>query len=485
VTVTYLGLFGDDAIYLLVGYALLAGLGVARLRPGDLRLAGLAYLAGWALMGTLLSLVLMAGIPLEIPTVIVTGAVAAGVCASVARLRPNAVAPVEPRSFSPVPFAVAVVAGVVIAIGAVAAIVTAFTSLWVPDFDLLVAWLPRAKIIWALHGFAPSQWSSFLDPWYPPLAPVMYGTTFTFVGGFHPSLLPIQQAILGVAFVLAVLALLDRVAPRWVSLPSLALLMTTPWFWWRMQSLLPDATLAYLIAAAAVVALLWLWEPHAAWLVLGIVFLAAATLTKLEGSVFAALLAIVATGAAVVLRGRRGLAALLLFLGPAATIPWRLWLDTHSVAATNPDLNQPSLLNPSFLVDRSGDFAHAMYLILRSPWRSYYRTTEAILVLGLLVVLAVARRIPVIAAAALLWLGLVVLALATTYATSRLNTSAYFAVSGSRVGGLVVVAAAAMTPLLLGLALRAPRRRRRGAVEAAARSGPVDTVSASALSSRR
>ena len=465
---TYLGLFGLDAVNLLAGFALLYATGVARLRLLDLRLVGLAYLGGFALMGTLLSLVAMAGIPLGIPTVVVTGGVVAAVCVAVARVRPNELAQVALRAWSPPAFAAATAGGVVIAIGAVAALVTAFTSFWTPDFDLLVAWLPRAKIVWALHGLAPSQWSNFLDPWYPPLVPVMFGTTFEFVGGFHPSLLPIQQAILGIAFVLAMLVLLDRVAPRWISVPSLALLITTPWFWWRMQSLLPDSTLAYLISAAAVVTLIWLWEPNRAWLVLGVIFLAAATLTKLEGSVFAALLAVVATGAAVILRRRRGLAALVLLLGPAATVPWRLWLDAHSVAATNPDLNQPSLLNPSFLVSRSGDFAHAMYLILHSPWRSYYRTTEAILVIGLLVVLVAARRVPVIAAAALLWLGLVVLALATTYATSRLNTDAYFAVSGSRVGGLVVVAAATMTPLLLGLAMRAPARVRQRAQNARA-----------------
>jgi hypothetical protein len=458
---TYLGLFGLDAIYLAVGYGLLYGLGLVRPRARDLGLVGLAFLAGWALMGVLLSLALMVGIPLSVATVVVCAALVITGCVVAARLRAAPVSPVAPRAWNAPAFAAAAIAAAVIVIVAAAAIITAFTSLWNPDFDLLTAWLPRARIVYSLHGLAPSQWSTFLDPWYPPLVPVQFGTTFVFVGGFHPSLLPIQQAILGVAFVVAALGLLDRVAPRWISFPSFALLITTPWFWWRMQSLLPDATLSYLLAAAAVVTLIWLWEPHRVWLVLGVVFLAAATLTKLEGSVFAGLLALVAIAAAFALRRRRGLPALLFLIGPAMTIPWRLYLDTHGVSATNPDLNQPSLLNPSFLVNRSGDFAHAMYLILRSPWRSYYRTTEAILVVGLVVVLLVARRIPVLAIAAIGWLGLVVLALATTYATSALDTTAYFAVSGSRVGGNVVVSAAALTPLLLGLALKTPARVRR------------------------
>jgi hypothetical protein len=461
VTGTYLGLFGLDAVYLAVGYALLHAIGLARLRVRDLQLVGLAYLAGWALMGVVLSLMLMAGIPLRIATVLASGGVVVAVCAAIARLGEAEVRPLAPRTWNAHAFAVSAVGAVVIAVGAVAALITSFTSLWSADYDLLVAWLPRARILYTLHGFTPSQWSTFLDPWYPPLVPVMDGTSFTFVGGFHPSLLPIQEAILGVAFVLSAAVLLDRVAPRWISLPSLALLVTTPWFWWRMQSLLPDATLSYLLAAAALVTLLWLWEPATAWLVLGVVFLAAATLSKLEGSVFAGLLAVVAIVAAFVLRGRRGMPALLFLLGPAATLPWRVWLDTHSVAATNADLNQASLLNPSFLASRSGDFFHAMSLILHGPWRPGYRTTEAILVIGLLVVCLVARRIPVLAAAAVAWLCLVVLALATTYATSKLNTTQYFGVSGSRVGGNVVVAAGTLVPLLLGLALKTPARSRR------------------------
>ena len=47
----------------------------------------------------------------------------------------------------------------------------------------------------------------------------MYAINFEFVGGFHPALLPFQQTVLGIAFILAVLGLLDRFTPRWISLP--------------------------------------------------------------------------------------------------------------------------------------------------------------------------------------------------------------------------------------------------------------------------
>ena len=114
-----------------------------------------------------------------------------------------------------------VIGGATIAIAAAAALVTAVKSEWDPNLDLLTAWLPRAEILYYLHAIDPSKWSSFLDPWYPPLVPALYATTFEFAGGFHPSLLSLQQALLGVAFVLAALAILDRVAPALDHVPVL------------------------------------------------------------------------------------------------------------------------------------------------------------------------------------------------------------------------------------------------------------------------
>ena len=58
------------------------------------------------------------------------------------------------------------------------------------------------------------------------------------------------------------IALLDRYVPRWLTLPAVALLATTPWFWWRLESPYPTRRVAYLITAAAVVCVIWLYEPR-------------------------------------------------------------------------------------------------------------------------------------------------------------------------------------------------------------------------------
>ena len=148
----------------------------------------------------------------------------------------------------------------------------------------------------------------------------MYATTFAFAGGFHPSLLSIQQVFLGVAFILSVGAVLDRFAPRWITFSSLALLVTAPWFWWRLTSLLPDQTLAYMLAAAGLTSLLWLYERRAAWLApRASSFSRATTLVKLEGLAFAGILAVVVVASGFVVHRRRAWPALVLLLGPLAS----------------------------------------------------------------------------------------------------------------------------------------------------------------------
>jgi hypothetical protein len=447
-----LGLLANDVIVLGVGYAFVFALGFVRSGAAALKLIGLSYLAGWALLGTVLSLALMAGIPLDLPAVVIVAGIVAAVCVVAGRrARPVPDAPPRPRQ-GRLATAAMLVAAAVLAVASLAAIVTGIKSEWDPNLDLLTAWLPRSGIIFYLHHIDPGRWSTFLDPWYPPLVPTMYATTFEFAGGFHPSLLMFQQALLGVSFVLALLAVLDRVAPRWVTFPTLALLVTAPWFWWRLTSLLPDQTLAYMISMAGVTALLWLHERRGAWLGLATVFLCAATLVKLEGLAFAVVLAASVIAAGFAVHGRRGLPGLVLLIGPLAAVPWRIWLDTHAVAATNSQLNTSDLLDPSFLIHRIHRLTYGIDFMLDAPWGSDHRTA-AIIVIAILVAVLTAREIPALTITVAVWLVLSFLALATSYWTSAIDLQFYVGTSASRVGAVIIVSAAAVTPLLFGLAM--------------------------------
>jgi hypothetical protein len=453
-----LGLLDENLLLLLLGHAVLHGLGLARRPREHLRLVGLAYLTGWALLGVALSLALMAGIPAGLTTSIVLVAVLVVVSALVTTRVPAPVEEPVVRRRSPVAAAAAGLAGAIVVVEGIAALVLPLKNDWDPFLDLLTAWLPRAQTIYYSHSLDAPVWNSFVTPWYPPLIPAAYAQTSFFVGGFHPSVLAFQQTILGLAFVVAVAGVLDRYAPRWLTFPSLALLLSTPWFWWRLSSLLPDQPVAYLLVLAAIGCVIWLRDGRVAWLALAAVFLAAATLTKLEGGIFGGLLVLAVVVAGFASRRRAALPALALLLGPAAILPWRLWLSRNALATSTPDYNVPNLLDPGFLLDRVHRFTYAIRYLLDAPFGHFGPEIQTALLVCLALAAAAAAvfRIPGIVLTVSAWLVLSFLALAVIYWTSRVDLHFYVSTSASRVGTTLIIAGAVLTPLLLGLALRRP-----------------------------
>ena len=355
-----LGLAVLDALLPIVGASFLALFGVADSLGAGVRLLGLAYLTGWALLGVVMSLLLMAGLSLSVASIAVVAAVLFLVCAVWARRRPVALLGRPRIPSSRVDVWVSRIGAVVLCVGGAAAVVVAIRGEWNPahDFDALFFYLPRADSISTTHGLHAALWRQFPHPEYPPLFPVTTAAIFVFAG-FHPSLQPFQQTLLGLAFLLGMLGMLDRVAPRRFSVPSLTLLATTPWFWGSLQSLLPDQTVAYLIAAAALACALWLLEPHPAWLALGTLFLAAGTLTKLEGMLSAVTLAAVVVVTSLLHFGRRGAPAALLLLGPATIVFWRIWLHANGLRGTSSVYTLSDAVDPTYLDHRVARLRYA------------------------------------------------------------------------------------------------------------------------------
>jgi hypothetical protein len=187
--------------------------------------------------------------------------------------------------------------------------------------------------------------------------------------------------------------------------------------------------------------------------VVATVFLAAASLTKIEGVLFGAILVASVLVAGVAVHRRGALAGAVLLLGPAATIPWRLWLTRHRVPTSTPDYNAPNVLDAHFLSARFDRLTYALGFMLRGPFGTE-RMTAVLVCAAVAVAVVAARLLPAIVAAVGAWLVLCFLALAAIYWTSRVDIHFYVATSASRVGTTLIVAGAVLAPLLLGLALR-------------------------------
>jgi hypothetical protein len=446
------GLLANALVVLVIGYAALYGLGFARPRPGALWLVGLAYLVGWSLLGSVLSLGLILGLDARVRTVVVVTALC--VIAGILLGRRTAGPAPSPRASErhPLALAAAGLGAAILLVACASALALSVKGAGYAEYiDNVTFWIPKAESIFYSRGLDPVALARLIHPEYPPLVPAMNAATFHFVGGFHPSLLPFQMTLLGIAFVLAVPALLDRYAPRWITLPTLALLVTTPWFWWRFQSPLADQPVAYTVATAALCCLIWLVEQRHAWLALAVVLLAAASLTKLEGSMLSLLMLVVVLAAGLVLHGRAGWRAAWLALAPAALLPWHFWLTHHGLPASAEDYDASDLLRPGLLADRIHRLDAAIRWMLESPF--HQPQTAVLVVVTTLVLVVVAIRAPALTATAVAWFLLASAGLASVYWIGRLEIDFYLGTSMSRVGTSIIITAACVMPLLLGRAL--------------------------------
>lgn len=456
-TRVYLGLLANNLLILGVGFALLYALGFARLRRSEWRLLALAYLLGWALLGSVLTFLLIAGLDPRVVTFVLVSAAIVVASVFIGRRVPKTeIVAIRGRGH-PLAALTALAGAVLLSIASVSALIVSIRGTWPSEWDVWGFWLSKAKTIYYFNGLDTGLggYGAQSHPEYPPLVPTMNAATSHFVGAFHPTLLNFQVVLLGIAFLGALPALLDRFVPRWLSFPLLALLAVSPGFWWRMQSMMADQTLAYLIAAAAVACVIWLREPRGAWLGVALVLLTGATLTKLEGATLGLLLVAVVVGAAFVLHRRAGRPALLLLLGPAAIEPWRLWLGRHGLPVSATDYHASDLLRPDFLADRTWRFTYAFHWM----FHSVFRTGQwlVILPLALIVLVVVSRRLPVIAAALGAWIVLAFLGLTAIYWIGVPDVHWYVHTSADRIVSTIVIVAGTLTPLLLGIALAARR----------------------------
>ena len=426
----YLGLAALDALYLVAGLGLLAGFGLVRSPRGALRLAGVAFTAGWAATGIVCVLLLVLGASLAGWQVALVCLALAGGGLLAARRTP---ATPEPPPIRPVrAWPLALLAGAVVVLyleelgrRALGAGATYHQDAW--GF-----WLPKAKTIALFGGLdtGPGGFTSFFHPDYPPLVPALDAVAFRFMGGLHASVLPLQEWIVAVAFVAAVVGLLARRVPAAVLGPCLALVVLSPAFARWIGVSLADLPLALLFAVAGIAVAIWLTEGGGGYVALAATLLAAGALTKAEGGSLALTLALFATLASVRRLRTRWPGLVALFALPVlAVLPWRRWLSAHDVPLSG-DYHFSDLLDLGYLADRT-DRLHAAvtelpaFLVGGDDWL-------IVLPLALAAAVLVARRAP---ALALLMLGtpaLVLTGLVAAYWISVVPVEHYIDTSAER-----------------------------------------------------
>ncbi len=298
------------------------------------RLCGVAYMLGLAVVGCLLVLELVAGIPFGLVAILLTtlgtallGLLGGWKLGRRAPARPHLRAAGADR---PVVVSALGVAGAVLLLEALfrkARIAGLF------EWDAMAFWVPKAKAIYFLHGLDEQFFTSLPGASYPPLVPALEASGFTFMGADDAVTLHLLPwfALAGFLAATAGLLLQRRVSPA-IVWPCVLLVAVTPRVVASALDPGADMLLDYFVSLAALLLALWLLERERWQIVLAGVFLAAAMLTKREGALLAACLSIAACAAS--WRERRRIwpiVAATAALAFAVSVPWRVWFRVRGI----------------------------------------------------------------------------------------------------------------------------------------------------------
>ena len=444
-----LGLLGLNLIFLAAGASLLwavRGLaGWAEL----VRLAGLAYMLGLAVVSVLLVVELVLGVPFGAATVVVTAlaAAAAGVVAGRTRRRSRPAPQALTQHGGPV---LITALGAALMIVFLEAVFRAGRLAGLFEWDAMSFWVPKAKVIYFLGGLDERFFLEIPGQSYPPLVPAFEASAFSFMGSADVVTVHVLFWFPLAGFVAAVAGLLAPRVPALLLWPGLLLVVLTPELVARALSPQADLLLDYFIALAALLMALWLLERQAWQLVVAATFLSAAMLTKREGYLLVA--CVVAAAVAASWRDRSwawprlAVAALAAF---APTLFWRVWLTSHDVSGEAPEAGGLGLLDnldrawPSFRLALSTLFDEGLWLLV---------VPLAVVAIAL-ALMAGARRLP--AYVGLLGVFMIAGFTWATWSFPSLPITKDGAVNPiARLTGGLVLALAGLLPLLLAAAWR-------------------------------
>jgi hypothetical protein len=469
------GVVGLDLLYVALGYAFLAGIGLVRSRGDALRLAGLALLGGWAILNLGSSFALMAGANASLAVLLVIAALVAGVCVNLIP-RVRGFSPARTWTLSPAGLLVGG-ASTILLVVYLGELLRRIRLAQPASWDAWAFWVPKAMALVYSGGLGtgPGSVESFANPDYPPFVPAADASVFRFAGTVDPGLLPVQHWVLAVALFAALAGLLwHRVSPG-LLMPPLAALALLPVYSADVGSLLGDEALLTAFAVAGVAAALWLLEREPRYLVLYALFGSVMALSKNEGFTYVILMGIVLALASWRRRAAR-LPLVSLAIPILAMVPWKIWLHVENIPP-NGYYSFGNVLKPHYLShrwDRLGTTIHQL--------PQYYLSLDRWLItipLAAALVVVLARRAPRLALFATATVVVGFLGNVVVYWISTPPVDWYIATSANRTATGPLVFTAALLPLLLAEAYGAtqaatvPLRQRFEAAWTALRARPT------------
>jgi hypothetical protein len=309
------------------------------------RLAGLAYLVGVVTVGSVWTLLLIAGAPFGAWMVLAVPVLVVAIAAVVGRLRGRG----RPRSGS-----VPTGNGIFIAAIGIAAAGVLMEALLrrsrlagLYEWDAWAFWVPKAKAIYFFGGLDENVFTTLPGPSYPPLVPVLDAAAFHLMGSPDVVTLHLQYSLLGLGFVWALAGVLAEQVPAWILWPFVLLVLVAPRIGPRFQITEADLLLDFLFVLAALLVVLWILD-RALWrLATATLLMSGMVITKREGLLLAAMLLAAAALASV--RDWRSVWPRLALSGVvvlAVAAPWRIWYLVHGVSSEGPSDGLDPTENP-------------------------------------------------------------------------------------------------------------------------------------------
>jgi hypothetical protein len=361
------GLLFANALYLVIGIALLPLVRIARTRAELTARLGLGYMLGVATTGALSAHLALIGVPVGLVELVVL-ALLTGVPAwrLVRRFtEQHRDTPASERGWLGGMSQVAGIAAFVVALVLLAHAERAYSVRPLVEWDGWAIWAMKARALYDFGGVAHGVFTTapYGPLQHPLLLPAVEATGFRSMGAFDGTLIHVQLALLAFGFAAALWTLLRERVPAALAGATVLAIVAADSTLRQLASNLADIPLAFFVALGVVALARTLLDAESRLLPMAAIMLGAATLTKPEGLLFAAAALIPFV---LIVRTRSSLltaAAVALIL-----LPWRIFVAAHGLK--NPEYSFGDAVNPSYLSDHSDRVRPALTGVWHQVWSS-------------------------------------------------------------------------------------------------------------------